>query len=177
MNNNQFFKEFGYAHINNALTLTQCNEFSNIMLAKKNNNQLGYEKSINAAMYQESYGGNDQLFESALREVTPRLEEELQIKMIPANSYARIYYNGSTLKPHTDRIGLDYTISISLFSNLTKPWPLMCTDRKGNIVPIDIGIGDGGIMHGTEINHWREDLTCGVDEYIIQLFMHWSFPK
>lgn len=177
MRKSQFFNEHGYVYLNNILTPLQCEQFSNIMLTKKSNNQLGYEKLGNPAMYQESYGGNDEVFETALRELTPRLEEELGVKMIPANSYCRIYYNGSTLNPHVDRLGLDYTISISLFSNLKNDWPLMCIDRKGNTVPIDIGIGDGGIMYGTEINHWREDLTCGDDEYIIQLFMHWSFPK
>lgn len=177
MNKNEFFKEHGYVYLDSVLSQQQCEQFSNVMLTKKTNSQLQYEKTVNSTMYQESYGGNDPLFETALRELTPRMEEELQVKMVPANSYCRIYYNGSTLKSHVDRVGLDYTISISLFSNLKNDWPLMCIDRKGNTVPINIGIGDGGMVYGTEIKHWRDDLTCGPDEYIIQLFMHWSFIK
>lgn len=177
MTSSIFFKEHGYVYLNNVLTPQQCEEFSNLMLTKKNNSQLQYEKTVNSTMYQESYGGNDQVFETALRKLTPRMEDELQVKMIPANSYCRIYYNGSTLKPHVDRSGLDYTLSISLFSNLKQDWPFICTDRKGNIASISIGVGDGAMIYGTEIKHWRDDLTCGTDEYIIQLFMHWSLVK
>lgn len=177
MNKSDFFKEFGYVYLDNVLTLEQCEQFSVIMLNKKNSSRLTYEKTVDSRMYQESYGGNDPLFEQALRDITPRMEEELQVKMKPANSYCRIYYNGATLRPHKDRVGLDYTLSVSLFSNLKTPWPLICIDRKENTVPIDIAIGDGGMMYGTEINHWRDNLICEPDEYIIQLFMHWSFPS
>jgi hypothetical protein len=177
MSNNEFFEEFGYVYLSNVLTPAQCEVFSDLMLSKKKNEELRYEKTVDSFMYQESYGGNDQLFERTLRNLTPRFEDELKVKLIPANSYCRIYYNGATLKPHRDRVGLDYTLSISLFSNIKTEWPLMCIDRKGNTVPININIGDGGMMYGTEINHWRENLVCDLNEYTIQLFMHWSFAS
>ena len=113
--------------------------------------------------------------EQALRDMQPRVEEELQVKMKVANSYARIYYNGGTLNRHTDRKGLDYTMSITLFSNLDKDWPLWCKDLEGNEIPLNIPMGWGGMMLGTTMEHWREPLVCEENQYVIQLFVHWSF--
>jgi hypothetical protein len=167
--------ELGYCYINNVLTFEQCEHFSNIMLDMKKANILNYEGAVENPYYKESYGGNHNEFEGSLRELTPRLEQELGIKMKPANSFGRIYYNGGTLPPHKDRSGLDYTLSITLRNNLKKDWPFWCEDKLGNHVPISIKKGDGGMMLGNSMTHWRENLVCEPDEYVIQLFMHWSF--
>jgi hypothetical protein len=175
MNQSEFFAKHGYAYIKNVLTPEQCDNFSKIMLDMKNSNILRYEGAVDSYHYKESYGGNHNDFEAALREVTPRMEEELGVKLKPANSFARIYYNGGTLPPHRDRQGLDYTLSITLSSTLSFEWPLWCTDKLGNQVPIFIHKGDGGMMLGTSMDHWRTPLVCDPEQYAIQMFMHWSF--
>lgn len=169
------FQEKGYAYLNNVLTLEKATYFSHLMMGMKAMNSLNYEGAIENPYYKESYGGNHPDFEKALDEVTPRIEEELGVKMKRANSFARIYYNGGTLPPHQDRTGLDYTLSITLATTLKKDWPLWCTDKLGNNVPLNIKVGDGGMMMGNSMTHWRENLVCEPDEYSINLFMHWSF--
>lgn len=174
MSQSEFFAKHGYAYLNNVLTSEQCDEFTERMLRMKNENHLVYEGG-DTKFYDNSYGGNCQEFEQALRELTPRLEEELGVKMKPANSFGRIYYNGGTLHRHVDRQGLDYTLSITLYNKLEKEWPLWCIDKLGNEVPINIARGDGGMMLGTTMTHWRDDLVCNEGDYVVQLFMHWSF--
>lgn len=174
MTNSDLFRDYGYAYIREVLTKQQCDDFSNIMLEMKQNQNLRYEGGENS-FYTESFGGNHPDFEKALREVQPRIENELNIKMAPANSFGRIYYNGGTLNPHKDRPGLDYTLSITLRSTLDKDWPLWLTDKQGNNLPLHIAEGDGGIMYGTGMTHWRDPLVCAPEQYAIKLFFHWSF--
>jgi hypothetical protein len=175
----EFFKQFGYAFFENILAEEQCLNFSAKMLSLREDNKLYYEgKTVDKpnAFYDNSFGiGSVPEMEQVLRDMQPHIENELQVKMIPANSYARIYYNGGTLQPHVDRKGLDYTMSITLFSNIDNDWPLWCEDLQGNNVPLVIPRGWGGIMLGTTMKHWREPLVCRDDQYVIQLFVHWSF--
>lgn len=177
----EFFAKHGYAYFENILTEDQCIDFAAKMLSFKEDNRLSYEGKTDAqpnAFYANSYGiGGVAEMEAALLEMQPKIEEELQVKMIPANSYARIYYNGGTLNTHVDRPGLDYTMSITLFSNLDRDWPLWCEDLQGNVVSLEIPRGWGGMMLGTTMKHWREPLVCRDDQYVIQLFVHWSFAK
>lgn len=175
----ELFKKLGYAYFENILTEDQCFRFASKMLSLREDNKLHYEGKTEDkpnAFYDNSFGvGSVPEMEQALREVQPRVEEELQVKMTPANSYARIYYNGGTLNRHVDRKGLDYTMSITLFSNLDKIWPFWCKDLEGNEIALEIPQGWGGIMLGTTMQHWREPLVCNDDQYVIQLFLHWSF--
>jgi hypothetical protein len=175
----EFFKKFGYAYFENILSEDQCIHFAAKMLSFREDNKLNYEgkteKAPNA-FYDNSFGmGRDPEMEQALRDMQPYIEQELNVKMVPANSYARIYYNGGTLNRHVDRQGLDYTMSITLFSNLGEDWPLWCKDLEGNEVALKIPRRWGGIMLGTTMKHWREPLVCRDDQYVIQLFVHWSF--
>lgn len=106
------------------------------------------------------------------------------------NSYTRIYSNGNCLKCHTDRAGLDVTISICVMSNLTTEWPLYISDTKINVpwndnLPIEeyklnakpyhTPVGSGIACIGKENPHWRESLECSETEKVIQVFYHWKF--
>lgn len=175
----QFFEKHGYAYLKQLFTPEQCVHYASIVLAMKEENMLRFEgKTAETpnAFYDQSFGGNHSEFESALRAVQPRIEEELGIvgKIKPANSFARIYYNGGTLQPHTDRVGLDYTVSVTLYNNLSTDWPLWVTDKLNNTVPLTIGMGDGGMILGTTMQHWREPLVCPPEQYVVQMFLHWS---
>lgn len=176
--NAKLFDNVGYLYMKDLLTEEQSLRFASIMLAMKEEKQLIFEgvdsQGKPSEYYKNSYGGNHPEFEAALRAIQPRVEEELGIKLSPKNSFARIYYNGSTLSKHVDREGLDYTMSITLFSNLDTDWPLKCIDKKGEEVPIAIAQGDGAMMLGTKLTHWREPLVCGDDQFVVQLFMHWE---
>lgn len=167
------FSRVGYAYLSELVTEEMCNKFTQIMLDKKSTGVLAYEGQI--FHYKNSYGqGGIAEMEDFLQKLTPVLSERLNLKVKPSNTYARIYYNGSTLKPHVDRPGLDYTMSVTLFSNLKNDWPLVTIDKLGNEVRCNINRRDGLLIHGTEMNHWRDDLTCAEDEYVVQMFLHWT---
>lgn len=178
MENETFFNEYGYAYLENILTEEQCLNFASIMILMKEKNRLSYEGITStgepSTYYKNSFGGNSDEFEVTLREIQPRIEATVGTKLVPCNSFARIYYNGGILTKHIDRSGLDYTLSVTLLHNLDSDWPLWCTDLKGNNVPLVIKQGDGGLMLGTTLTHWREPLICNDDQFAIQLFMHWT---
>lgn len=174
----QFFEEHGYLYIKDLFSEEERLRLASILFMMKEENSLVYEAvdggGNKSQFYGNSFGGNDQEFEKSLREVQARIEKEIGIKLIPRNSFGRIYYNGGELNRHKDREGLDYTLSITLMSTLDTDWPLWCIDKKGNEVPIAIKQGDAGLMLGTTMTHWREPLVCGEDQFVAQLFMHWA---
>jgi hypothetical protein len=109
----QHFSDLGYVYVKGILPPSICQHFTDILFRMKNENMLKHESGA-SDHYGESYGGNCPEFEQYLRALTPQIAKKLQIKIKPANTYGRIYYNGGRLKKHVDRVGLDCTLSISL---------------------------------------------------------------
>lgn len=102
-------------------------------------------------------------------------------------SYSRIYLNSGTLKPHVDRWGLDITLSVNIFSTLSEPWPIHVSEKeylgeRGVVIPEEfltpfrsvlLKPGQGVAIFGTKSPHWRDQLVCGENDYVIQIFYHW----
>lgn len=91
----------------------------------------------------------------------------------PANSYSRIYYNGSILNPHVDREGLDVTLSLCTYTNIEVEWPLY-VDYDGKTFDVCTPPGSAAIILGTKYNHYRKLLICGENQKVVQIFLHWS---
>jgi len=123
--------------------------------------------------YKNSFGGSTPGSWECLKRFTPLAEELSGKKLKPANPYCRIYNNESTLNPHKDREGLDWTISVCLFTNIKHDWPLIVKGEEGNLEFPTI-TGEGSLVAGRTLEHWREPLECGSDEYVVQMFLHWS---
>jgi len=93
------------------------------------------------------------------------------------NTYVREYKNGSSLIKHTDRNDIGVTLSINLFSNIDGIWTLY-EERDGKVNGYDEETGDGiVILDPYKITHWRDELVCNDDEYVLQLFLHWNKQK
>ena len=167
------YKDLGYAYVNEFFTKEENEYYTQIMLKARDNKQLKTE--TDTRYYNKSEGGTPEELRKALLSKTPALTELLGLVNVASESvYARFYYNESTLNPHFDRKGLDHTLSVSLFSNLDEPWPLLCVDKNCDIASFDIKPGDGAIIPGTKIVHWRKPLICKPDQYVIQAFFHWK---
>jgi hypothetical protein len=69
---------------------------------------------------------------------------------------------------------LDLTLSICTFSNLDKPWDLHVEVEKGKVLSFETKPGQGALILGTKMLHWRDDLVCRDDQYVIQSFYHWK---
>lgn len=106
------------------------------------------------------------------------------------NSYTRVYKRGSYLKIHTDREGLDITLSVCVEDKNNLEWPLYIsakkyknkewdrstddTEFKNQAFGIVIPVGQGAMMEGRKHPHWREELLCGESQRSIYVFYHWS---
>lgn len=182
------FQELGYTYLTNIIDKQTCDFFAKEMLYLKEADMLTKEKLCNLALhnptvdeinnFRSSFGvGNIPKFEAYLKRVTEPIARKLNVDWQSSHTYCRIYYNGGMLGKHIDRPGLDYTLSITLDNKLNKSWPLYAIDKKGNPIDTDTGVGDGLLIVGREMEHWRDHLVCGPDEYIIQLFFHWKKPE
>lgn len=183
-NNKDKFEELGYTYISNIIDKEMCVDFAKEMFYLKFSNKLtaenrGQVAAANAdpGVYKPSYGlGSIKKFDDYLKFISRDLSGKLGVSWKDKHTYTRIYYNGGLLGKHVDREGLDYTLSITLFSTLEKEWPLYCIDKKGNEVAVNTNIGDGLLILGTKMQHWRQPLICEPNQCIVQMFMHWSNP-
>ena len=125
--------------------------------------------------YGNSYGvGKLPLYEEALQELTPLIIEKTGYKNITIeNSYSRVYFNGSKLHKHIDREGLDLTLSVCTFSDINKPWPLNVKCMDGVVREFETAVGDGALILGTKMEHWRDPLECEDGQKVLQSFFHW----
>ena len=108
------------------------------------------------------------------------------------NTYTRIYFNGNKLLLHTDRKGLDLTLTICTYSNVDYLWPIWVSGIYYNklwdwdnqlsfeyckktaqsyVTPPGCGVS----CIGNRNPHWRDALECKSDQYIVQTFYHWKF--
>ena len=103
------------------------------------------------------------------------------------NSYLRSYVKGSILGIHTDRSGLDVTLSVCLEHNFEGEYPLWCSRQpffgpwNGSLPSYDLwlkdadalelGLGDGAAMEGIRYPHWREPFER--DGRAVYIFFHW----
>ena len=183
-NDKDKFEELGYTYISNIIDKDTSLDFAKEMFHLKFSNKLtpedrGQVAAANAdpGVYKPSYGlGAVKKFDDYLRFISKDLSNKLGVPWKDKHTYTRIYYNGGILGKHVDRAGLDYTLSVTLFSTLEKDWPLFCIDKKGNQVSANNSVGSGLMILGTKIEHWREPLICEPNQCIVQMFMHWSNP-
>lgn len=106
------------------------------------------------------------------------------------NTFSRMYRNNNDLKIHTDRPGLDITLSACIYANIDFEWPMYVSNvmieglwdsvadpeaLKEDYDTINTPTGSGVACLGTQAAHWRNPLICRDDQYVIQVFYHWSF--
>jgi hypothetical protein len=94
----------------------------------------------------------------------PLMEEQTGVTLYPTYTYGRIYWPGSTLKPHLDRPSCEYSATLCI-DNDPKPWPIYIAGKKVILEP-----GDMAIYQGCEVEHWRKPYT---GRQQIQLFLHY----
>ena len=109
-------------------------------------------------------------------------KEPIQYK----NSYLRVYYNNCSLPIHIDRKNLDITLSVNVGG--VQDWPIHISNiKKTNGETFEdemvyrsdyetylIPKGCGVVCYGN-YPHWRDKLNCKENEYMMQIFYHWTF--
>ena len=94
-----------------------------------------------------------------------------------ANPYTRVYKKESFLTPHIDREGLDWTISICIYSDLQFEWPLKIKNSDNTIIEAPTLLGVASLVNGRELEHWRDPLECNENQMVIQTFLHYTEIK
>lgn len=157
----------------NLINPDRCEKLTTDVMKLMEEKKLRYE--ADEYHYKNSYGmGRIESHEELLHELTPLIKEKTGMAEIVAeNSYARIYYSGATLNKHVDRVGLDLTMSICTFSNLDIDWPLFVEVKPGEVKQFITQPGDGALILGTKMEHWREPLICESNQLVVQSFYHW----
>jgi len=79
-------------------------------------------------------------------------------------SYVAAYTSGATLERHTDRIQCEYTLTLAIDATptfaLSEAWPLYINLPDGQTAAVRLGPGDGLIMKGRELPHFRPALSA-----------------
>ena len=107
----------------------------------------------------------------SLFEVVSENVDELVAGAKISYGYLRVYTRGRELLSHVDRESCDFTLSIALSRDpADSPWPLCVETRRGELVSYDMSPGDGVLLRGRELQHWREPLSAGWAAFA---FLHW----
>lgn len=157
------------------LTDEECDILAGEVIEAYTTSKLNLE--TDKTHYNGSYGGMTPGCWEMLKRFRNLAEEKAGVPLNLANPYVRIYNPESTLNKHIDREGLDWTISVCLFTNLDHDWPLKAKLTHWDILEFPTKKGFAGIMKGRLIEHWREPLVCTEDQYVIQLFLHYTEVK
>lgn len=163
-------------HLKNIISESECSEIvSDFYLNKQYRENIDLKKlaSVNSFGYVPT---NLNHYLDTFRKLVEDSNHTLGTNLKNVNVYLREYGNGSYLKKHVDRSDINVTMSICLFNNVKNEWPInvVIDDETKSI---DLKRGDAFLLfNSNKYEHWRDELKCGEDEKIIQMFLHW-FPQ
>jgi hypothetical protein len=120
------------------------------------------------------YTNLDSQFAKVAHDLTPKVKDILNLNIRVSSVYGRIYRSGAFLDEHLDKPTLDWTITTTLYTTLSKSWPIYVRDVDGTEVAFDNTVGDAILFKARELRHWRNELVTDPDEFSIHLFMHWE---
>tara|TARA_R110000803_G_C11982509_1_gene320943 strand:+ start:2463 stop:2993 length:531 start_codon:yes stop_codon:yes gene_type:complete len=93
------------------------------------------------------------------------MREKTGKKLVPSNSFSRIYTKYCFLGKHTDRPTCEYSVTVFIDSCRTYEWPLYIDG-----VPYHLEPGDAIIYEGCNYEHWREEF---LGDWHFQCFLHY----
>ena len=168
------FKTQKYQVIKNAISKELANFIFNYFLLKRDavawmyQNNITYDTGLLGTWSDDQVPNTyshyaDPVMETLLMKVLPVMQKEIDLKLVPTYSYARIYKHGDILHKHKDRPSREISTTIHLGGD---KWSIFV---EGTEVLLDVG--DMLVYSGCELEHWREPLegnTCA------QVFLHYN---
>ena len=163
-----------YQVIKNAISYELANFIFNYFLLKRDavawmyQNNITYDTGLLGTWSDDQVPNTyshyaDPVMETLLMKVLPVMQKEINLKLVPTYSYARIYKHGDILHKHKDRPSCEISTTIHLGGD---KWSIFV---EGTEVLLDVG--DMLVYSGCELEHWREPLegnTCA------QVFLHYN---
>ena len=134
------FQEKKYQVIKQALSYELANFIFNYFLLKRDAVAYMYESSYTydtglLGTWKDQQIPNtyshyaDQVMETLLVKVLPRMQEETGLRLIPTYSYARLYKKGDILHRHKDRPSCEISTTIHLGG---EKWPIFIDPTGAN---------------------------------------------
>jgi hypothetical protein len=107
-------------------------------------------------------------FESLAIQLKDKISEVVNLDLYSTYTYARIYYNGAILDPHTDRPSCEYSTTLCIDS--TDIWDLYIKNKNGKENVVKLNPGDMCVYSGCELEHWRKPYEGKMQ---MQCFLHY----
>jgi hypothetical protein len=108
---------------------------------------------------------NEAVTDALLLDLRPRIEGIFARQLVPAYSYARLYFHGDAMIRHRDRGSCEVSASIHLGKDGGDSSLWFAPNSK-----IEMDAGDSAIYLGCEAEHWRERFTGNT---MGQIFLHY----
>lgn len=103
--------------------------------------------------------------DALLCELQPKIESLSGCSLVPAYTYARLYFYGNVLDRHRDREACEISASVNLGCDGGDPAIWFEPNNRVEMQP-----GDGAIYLGREATHWRPAFS---GDLMGQLFVHY----
>ena len=125
---------------------------------------------------------SDIAMETLLEMLMPKIEKEVNIKIVPMYSYTRLYKKGDILEKHKDRPSCEISTTLNLGGN---SWPMFIEPNTeiGEIknreyypgstkgVEVKLEPGDMLLYLGADCEHWRNEFKGDI---CAQVFLHYA---
>jgi hypothetical protein len=108
---------------------------------------------------------NEVATDALLLDLLPAMEGISACRLVPAYSYARIYFHGDAMVRHRDRGSCEISASIHLGKHGGDSSLWFAPNTK-----VEMDEGDGAVYLGCEAEHWREPFTGNT---MGQIFLHY----
>lgn len=167
----------GITQINQVLTPEEVQYAKNIVIGKFERGEL--KKEDFDKHYDNSYGGAFPELDYLYDRLTPSISQMTGLTLKKANTYARVYLEGGTLEPHTDREGLDLTLSIQLENTFSEDKLIYGKGYDGTQYQSALKDGDAVLIKGRELTHWRNKIKTDDPDgsRLTCVFVHWTIVR
>ena len=108
---------------------------------------------------------NDAATDALLLDLHTSIEGISACRLVPAYSYARLYFHGDSLIRHRDRGSCEVSVSIHLGKDGGDSSLWFAPNNR-----VEMEGGDGAVYLGCEVEHWREPFTGNT---MGQIFLHY----
>ena len=108
-------------------------------------------------------------FDPLLTLLTPKMNEMLDLDLVPTYYYQRTYLRGGAMSHHTDRPSCQRSVTMNL--GYSHQWPIYIVNREtGKHTEFQAEPGDALLYMGCSQEHYRDPFE---GDWYSQLFLHW----
>jgi len=167
------FSENGYEVVRNVISEDLLNHLK-IQFQMMKDLEFFYSQDKNKFAFGDEQSPNSfsvysaPFFESLALQLNNRMSKITNLKLYPTYTYARIYYTGAILDPHTDRPSCEYSTTLCIDS--TDIWDFYIKNKNGKENVVKLNPGDMCVYSGCELEHWRKPYE---GEMQMQCFLHY----